>query len=155
MVTAFLTSFYTFRAFYLTFYGEEKVPHEAGDHAHESPPVMWVPLVILAVCAALAGLVREYLAPFSKEGWPEGGPNPENPRDRARQENALLASVEKGQALLKFHTRWVANRLEPGCEAVDETVAALRERLAAPCLGDLHYTQDDVLMAEQFRTFRL
>ena len=53
--TAFLTAFYTFRAFILTFYGPERIPHEAGDHAHESPKVMTVPLVILAIFAALAG----------------------------------------------------------------------------------------------------
>ncbi len=56
LVTAFLTAFYTFRAFYLTFYGEERIPPEAAGHAHESPPLMWVPLVVLSVCAVLAGL---------------------------------------------------------------------------------------------------
>lgn len=60
MLTAFLTAFYTFRAFYLTFYGEERIPPEAGDHAHESPPLMWVPLAVLATCAVLAGLVFDH-----------------------------------------------------------------------------------------------
>jgi len=60
----------------------------------------------------LSDEVREYLTPFAKEGWPEAGSNPENPRDRARQENALLAAAEKGRALLAFHTRWLMNRLE-------------------------------------------
>ncbi|MBP87381.1 MAG: hypothetical protein CMJ64_11775 [Planctomycetaceae bacterium] len=55
MFTALLTTFYTFRAFYLTFYGEEVIPHEAGHHAHESPRMMTVPLVVLAVCAAVVG----------------------------------------------------------------------------------------------------
>ncbi|MCU0961019.1 MAG: NADH-quinone oxidoreductase subunit L [Pirellulaceae bacterium] len=60
---AFLTSVYTFRMLYLTFYGPLRVPAAAGDHAHESPRVMVVPLVILAVGAALAGLWmdRSYL----------------------------------------------------------------------------------------------
>src|SRR5262249_13708273 len=35
LVTAGLTAFYTFRAYFLTFWGELKVPHEAGHHAHE------------------------------------------------------------------------------------------------------------------------
>jgi dethiobiotin synthetase len=34
---------------------------------------------------------------------------------------------------------WVANRLDPECLAQDETVAALRQRLSAPCLGDVPY----------------
>lgn len=60
--TAFLTAFYTFRAFFLTFYnGPEKVPHAAGHHAHESPAVMCRPLWILAVGAALLGLLFGHL----------------------------------------------------------------------------------------------
>ena len=53
LVTAFLTSVYTFRMLYLTFFGEQQIPVEAGSHAHESPGVMVWPLVILAVCAAV------------------------------------------------------------------------------------------------------
>ncbi len=52
-----LTAFYTFRAFYMTFYGELKVPAAAGDHAHESPASMTTPLVVLAVCAVFVGMV--------------------------------------------------------------------------------------------------
>jgi len=60
--TAFLTAFYTFRAFFLTFYnGPEKVPHAAGHHAHESPAVMCRPLWILSVGAALLGLLVGHL----------------------------------------------------------------------------------------------
>ncbi|MEX0979210.1 MAG: proton-conducting transporter membrane subunit, partial [Pirellulales bacterium] len=55
-VIALLTAVYTFRAFFLTFYGEERVPHEAGHHAHESPPSMTVPLVVLAALSAVGGL---------------------------------------------------------------------------------------------------
>ena len=64
MLIAFLTAFYTFRAFYLTFYGETRIPIEAGGHAHESPPAMCVPLVVLAVCAGAVGFAfdRTYLA---------------------------------------------------------------------------------------------
>ncbi len=54
-----LTAIYTFRAFFLTFYGEERIPHEAGHHAHESPGSMWIPLVVLAAFAAGIGYVLE------------------------------------------------------------------------------------------------
>jgi NADH-quinone oxidoreductase subunit L len=54
-IVAFLTAFYTFRAFFLTFYGPERIPHEAGHHAHESPPSMTVPLSILAICSLVVG----------------------------------------------------------------------------------------------------
>jgi NADH-quinone oxidoreductase subunit L len=53
-VAAFLTAFYMTRQVALTFFGDE--PRDHHIHAHESPPVMWVPLVILAVFAAVLGL---------------------------------------------------------------------------------------------------
>lgn len=55
-ITAVLTAFYTFRAYFMTFCGEEKFPVEAGHHPHEATPIMAWPLRILAVCAALIGL---------------------------------------------------------------------------------------------------
>ncbi|MCR4415172.1 MAG: hypothetical protein NUV77_22350, partial [Thermoguttaceae bacterium] len=55
LATAGLTAFYTFRAYFLAFHGEEQVPHEAGHHARESPPVMTWPLIVLAVFSAVAG----------------------------------------------------------------------------------------------------
>jgi len=57
ILTAFLTAFYTFRAFSLTFYGPERIPHQAGHHAHESPAAMVSPLMLLAVCSAVVGVV--------------------------------------------------------------------------------------------------
>jgi len=56
--------------------------------------------------------VENYLRPFGREGWPKGGNNPENPRDRARQENAMLATAEKGEALLAIHVRNVAGKMQ-------------------------------------------
>ncbi len=61
--------------------------------------------------------IEEYLEPFSKEGWPLGGPNPENPRDRARQENALLASAEKGEKLIAIYSRFIAEKLKQMIDA--------------------------------------
>jgi NADH-quinone oxidoreductase subunit L len=58
LVTAGLTAFYTFRAVFMTFTGPTRVPDEAHHGhggAHESPPVMTVPLVILAIASAVAG----------------------------------------------------------------------------------------------------
>jgi NADH-quinone oxidoreductase subunit L len=55
LLTAGLTAFYTFRAVFMTFTGPTRVPEEAGHHAHESPPVMTLPLVILAIASAVSG----------------------------------------------------------------------------------------------------
>ncbi|MEJ5342467.1 MAG: NADH-quinone oxidoreductase subunit L [Thermogutta sp.] len=55
MATAFLTAVYTFRAYFRTFFGEERVPAESAGHVHESPPVMLIPLGILAAASVIAG----------------------------------------------------------------------------------------------------
>ena len=57
--TALLTAFYTFRAVFMTFWGPEKIPHEAGHHAHESPSAMYVPLWILSVGALVLGALLD------------------------------------------------------------------------------------------------
>ncbi len=65
LFTALLTSFYTFRALLLTFYGPERIPAEAGHHAHESPRAMTTPLWILAVCATVVGAYFEWTHGFA------------------------------------------------------------------------------------------
>jgi NADH-quinone oxidoreductase subunit L len=67
LLTAGLTGVYTFRAYFRTFWGEERFPPEAGDHPHESPPVMRLPLMILAVGAVTAGFLGPWLAEFLGE----------------------------------------------------------------------------------------
>ena len=69
LVASFLTAFYTFRAYFMTFWGEEKFPEEAGHHPHDAPPAMAGPLYILGAAAlgigAIAGpsgLYGDYLA---------------------------------------------------------------------------------------------
>src|SRR4029079_818121 len=57
MITAGLTPCYMFRAVFLTFFGKFRGTHEQEHHLHESPSVMTVPLMILAVGAAVTGFV--------------------------------------------------------------------------------------------------
>ncbi len=51
---AFITAFYMFRLWFMTFAGAPR-DHHVADHAHESPNVMVTPLVVLAVLAVVAG----------------------------------------------------------------------------------------------------
>jgi len=62
--TAFLTAVYTFRAYFLTFHGAERIPKEAGHHAHESPAAMTGPLVILAIGALAVGAYFQWTGDF-------------------------------------------------------------------------------------------
>jgi len=56
LLTAFLTAVYSFRAVFLAFWGQPR-DKKLHQHAHESPPVMTVPLIILAVLALIGGVI--------------------------------------------------------------------------------------------------
>jgi NADH-quinone oxidoreductase subunit L len=51
------TGFYTWRLLFMTFHGTSRADHETLHHVHESPKVMWMPLIPLALGAAFAGIV--------------------------------------------------------------------------------------------------
>ena len=52
---ALITCFYMFRLLYLVFFGEQRL---AGAHPHESPKVMTIPLIILAVLSVFGGFLN-------------------------------------------------------------------------------------------------
>ncbi len=54
LITALLSALYMGRALFATFFG--RLPHEL-EHTHESPPVMTVPLMLLAILAIGFGLI--------------------------------------------------------------------------------------------------
>ncbi|QPH54713.1 NADH-quinone oxidoreductase subunit L [Pontivivens ytuae] len=66
VIAALFTSFYSWRLIFLTFYGEPRGDAHTHDHAHESPRVMTVPLMVLAVGAILAGTL--FYKPFVGSG---------------------------------------------------------------------------------------
>ncbi|MGC1523199.1 MAG: NADH-quinone oxidoreductase subunit L [Steroidobacteraceae bacterium] len=51
----FITALYTFRMFFMTFHGEPRMDHHTQEHLHESPWVVTVPLVLLAIPSAVIG----------------------------------------------------------------------------------------------------
>ena len=57
LVAAVMTSFYSWRLMFMTFFGEARGDAHTHDHAHESPNVMMIPLYILAAGAVLAGML--------------------------------------------------------------------------------------------------
>ena len=57
VVAACFTSFYSWRLIFMTFHGKPRATAEVMHHVHESPPVMLVPLFVLAVGALFAGLL--------------------------------------------------------------------------------------------------
>ncbi len=57
VIAAFMTSFYSWRLMFMTFYGKPKGDTHAYDHAHESPATMLIPLGVLALGAVFAGMI--------------------------------------------------------------------------------------------------
>ena len=57
VIAAAFTSFYSWRLIFMTFHGKPRASHEVMHHVHESPPVMLVPLFILAAGALFAGVI--------------------------------------------------------------------------------------------------
>jgi NADH-quinone oxidoreductase subunit L len=54
---AVMTAFYSWRLLFMTFHGKPRADHHTMEHVHESPWVMLVPLIVLAVGAVVAGIL--------------------------------------------------------------------------------------------------
>jgi NADH-quinone oxidoreductase subunit L len=57
MAGVFITAFYSFRMLFMTFHGKERMDHHTKDHLHESPWVITLPLVMLAIPSFFAGFM--------------------------------------------------------------------------------------------------
>lgn len=55
LTTVFVTALYTFRLMFMTFYGEPRMDKHTREHLHESPWVVTIPLVVLAVPTVASG----------------------------------------------------------------------------------------------------
>jgi NADH-quinone oxidoreductase subunit L len=57
IAAALMTAFYSWRLLFMTFHGPRRASAEVMSRVHESPKVMTIPLIVLAVGATLAGFV--------------------------------------------------------------------------------------------------
>jgi NADH-quinone oxidoreductase subunit L len=60
VLAAFLTAFYSWRLLFMTFHGKPRADHHTMEHVHESPAVMIVPLLVLAVGAVFSGIALNH-----------------------------------------------------------------------------------------------
>ena len=63
VVVAVMTAFYMFRLIGLTFWGESRVDPAVEPHVHESPPVMTIPLWLLAIPSVVLGILLAWPGP--------------------------------------------------------------------------------------------
>lgn len=52
---AMVTAIYTFRSLFMTFHGRPRMDKDTLSHVHESPWVVWLPLVLLAIPSIILG----------------------------------------------------------------------------------------------------
>jgi NADH-quinone oxidoreductase subunit L len=69
LIAAVLTAFYSWRLLFMTFHGTPRADHHTMEHVHESPWVMLVPLLLLAVGAVVSGFLLATW--FIGEAWQE------------------------------------------------------------------------------------
>ncbi|HSD08044.1 NADH-quinone oxidoreductase subunit L [Flavobacterium sp.] len=78
-IASIMTAFYMFRLMFLTFFKEFRGTEEQKHHLHESPSLITIPLIVLAILAAIGGLIslptnswlNGYLAPLFTHGTHE------------------------------------------------------------------------------------
>ncbi|HVI10067.1 MAG TPA: NADH-quinone oxidoreductase subunit L [Candidatus Binatia bacterium] len=136
LITAFITSFYMFRLWFLTFFGEYRGEVEARGHdthdahgghghggIHESPRVMVVPLVILAILSVIGGYVgvpaslggsnhfERFLDPVFHSQATSGGEAtapPEGREPKTESSNELMfTGISVVVAFLGFGAAWL------------------------------------------------
>jgi NADH-quinone oxidoreductase subunit L len=139
--TAFLTSFYMFRQWFLTFFGEyrgekaaahDEQAHQAASGAHghgavhESPRVMLVPLVILAVLSVVGGMIgshdrfEKFLLPVFSSGTTaytpdqaKAGTGPSVEQHEKGASEGLLTAVSIAAAFLGLGLAWLLYHRRP------------------------------------------
>jgi NADH-quinone oxidoreductase subunit L len=92
---AMLTAFYMFRLYATTFLGKFRGTEEQQHHLHESPPMMTVPLVILAILAVIGGFLNIPEVFAKDSGW------------LAQFLHPVFAGGEKEAGLIPASTEWM------------------------------------------------
>ena len=120
VIAAGMTSFYSWRLMFMTFWGTPRGDHHAHDHAHESPPVMTVPLGVLAIGAIFSGMVfySDFFGDRLNQFFHLGGAE-------------ATAQAEHGEAAPADH----ATDAAPGTETAAANTATEGEHAAAPAEG--------------------
>ena len=125
VIAAGMTSFYSWRLMFLTFWGAPRGDHHAHDHAHESPPVMTVPLGVLAIGAIFSGMVfyGDFFGDRLNKFFHLGG-----------AETHATATAEHGAAQPAEH----ATDAAPGTDTAAADTPTDSEHAAAPAAAGEH-----------------
>ncbi|MFD0978519.1 NADH-quinone oxidoreductase subunit L [Tropicimonas aquimaris] len=155
VVAALMTSFYSWRLMFLTFHGQARGDKHTHEHAHESPRVMLVPLVVLAVGAIFSGMVfynsffghtdkvaKFYGIPLAGEVHAEASMEGHTEDTHAEHMADGTAEAEHGEGAETAHATETAQAAEGGDDhgAEGEHHAAFG---GAPGQGALYFAPDN------------
>ncbi len=144
---SFLTSFYMFRAIFMTFFGASRVAPEVAAHVHEPPLSMSSVLAVLAVGSVVAGLIglpeglREWFelpAPFYYFVEPILGHA--QFADHNNEQEMIAMFVAVGLALAGIGLAWIVyGRRQPAAAGTPEQGGALRRLVSRGYYVDAFY----------------
>jgi NADH-quinone oxidoreductase subunit L len=138
VIAAFMTSFYSWRLMFMTFFGKPRGDHHTHDHAHESPKVMLIPLGVLALGAVFSGMLW-YNVFFGDEarvrswfGMPAGVEHAEAGHGAGGEDHAATTATE-GAAVAEDHAATTATK--GAAVAEDHAATTATEGEAVPAAG--------------------
>jgi NADH-quinone oxidoreductase subunit L len=154
VIAAFMTSFYSWRLMFMTFFGTPRGDHHAHDHAHESPKVMLIPLGILALGAVFSGMLW-YKVFFGDEaklrswfGMPAGIEHAQAGHGSAGE---AAAGDHAATATAEDHAATATPMVEAAAEdhmatAAADAVPAAGQAVPAPVQGALFFGPDNQMI---------
>ncbi len=142
IAAALMTAFYSARLLFMTFHGKPRMDHHTFDHAHESPPVMMTPLIVLGVGAILSGIVFY-------SGFVGGPAHHEAPHHEAAVETPVEGAVtaETHEAPVVATEETVA--IEPAAEATAVTDETPRAPVVAKAAENSPYFGKSIFVLEE------
>jgi NADH-quinone oxidoreductase subunit L len=126
IAAALMTAFYSWRLLFLTFHGKTRADDHTFAEAHESPPVMIAPLLVLALGAIFSGMlaVDYFVGDHMEEFWGNTSLILTDIIEKAHHSPLWVVWLPTGMAAIGIAAAWVMYMAKP--EWPGKLAAALR-----------------------------
>jgi NADH-quinone oxidoreductase subunit L len=116
IAAALMTAFYSWRLLFLTFHGKTRADDHTFAEAHESPPIMIAPLLVLALGAIFAGFLAEeyFVGDQMKDFWGTSILMLHDVIEEAHHAPAWVVWLPTGVAAIGIIAAWVMYLAAPG-----------------------------------------
>lgn len=131
-IAAFFTAFYMGRQIWMVFFGEPR--HEAAAHAEESPPVMTIPLIILALLSVFGGALN-LPGVHTFTHWLEHTFETFHVHIHAGEFNPLVAGISTALAIIAILIAWTLYGRKPLAKGQEDPL----RRILGPVFVGMHH----------------